>query len=306
LMNYSGTNFCYPLSDDASLRDVINSLAGNCARVPILTKRGLFDIHRKQKLKHFLTKTDILQFINSNLDLFGTTLDDTLQGSGYADSFQKLHSVPQSKITVDAFREMVASHISSVAVVDEKGKLVGSLSARDVRFFLDAPQDTIELPLSEFLSKIQTFPGYVSCSSGHTLRHTITLMKGADTHRVWIVDDKGVPTGVFSISDVMRFLSKVVIPGQKHTEKEHVKQEHRPTFFEMQHLKHVVEEAFETSSTQEQAELATKDKKANDEGTSTRELREWSPDEKPPEEKKAEDMKRDAEVVVQFLDTQGM
>jgi CBS-domain-containing membrane protein len=40
---------------------------------------------------------------------------------------KKIRSVPNTQSTIDAFRELVSAHVSAVAVVDDKGSLVGNL-----------------------------------------------------------------------------------------------------------------------------------------------------------------------------------
>jgi hypothetical protein len=80
-IDYSGTNFCLPLDETTSMRNLLGALAGPSPRVPIVTKASIFDVQfKKQKLTRFVTRSDIMQFVVTNLDLFGPKLDSTVQG----------------------------------------------------------------------------------------------------------------------------------------------------------------------------------------------------------------------------------
>lgn len=249
LMNYSGRNFCYPLAEDVSFRVVLVSLCGLCHRIPILEKPSLKEILEKKRhtpLKQFVTRTDMLNFVNENLEFWGDSLDVPIHTANCHTCDPK--TVLDSKITIDAFREMTLNHISAVAVIDNEGRLTGNLTARDVKYLLESPQNLIELPLSEFLSKVENrHSNYALCHTTNTMKHALTLMKGAAVHRVWIVDEHRRPIGVLSISDVCRFLNHIELPENRLEKLTHPIHEDSKSATMKSHLKNKLAEKIGTS-----------------------------------------------------------
>jgi CBS domain-containing protein len=216
VMNYSGINLCFPLQHTSSLREVLNLICRNVSRVPIVRMPSLMNCtgSKRHKLVRFITRTDILQFITLNFDKFGNAFDLSVQESGA--STHDIYTVPTTKIAIDCFRDIAFHHISAVAVVNEEGILVDNLSARDIRLIIDDPQDTIQLPIGLFLEKKQV-SGFVTCKSDQSMRHACNLMLESKSHRTWLVDDNGIPCGVLSLSDVVRYIKDlpVVTPRNK-------------------------------------------------------------------------------------------
>jgi len=204
VMNYSGNNYCVPLKHTSSMRKVLNLISHDTTRVPIVRfPSKLKCTGSKQKLLKFITRTDILQFITLNYQLFAPHFETSIQDSGVLT--YDIHTVPTTKIAIDCFRDIAFNHISAVGVINEDGILVDNLSARDIRLIMDDPQDTIQLPIGIFLEKKQV-SGFVTCKADQSMRHACNLMMESLTHRVWLVDDNGLPVGVLSLSDVVRYI----------------------------------------------------------------------------------------------------
>jgi CBS domain-containing protein len=210
VMNYSGTNYCYPLKHTSSMKVVLNLLSRDAIRVPIVRYPSRMSCTgtTKQKLLRFITRTDILKFFTLNFELFNNAFDVSIQDSGC--STNDIFVVPTSKIAIDCFRDIASHRISAVAVINEEGILVDNLSARDIRLIMDDPQNTIQLPIGIFLGKKQA-SGFVTCKADESMRHACNLMMESKSHRIWLVDDNGIPTGVLSLSDVVRFIKDLPI-----------------------------------------------------------------------------------------------
>jgi CBS domain-containing protein len=210
IMNYSGINYCYPLNHKSSLREVLNMICRNATHVPIVRQPSLMHCtgSTKRKLLRFITRTDILQFITLNFDLFGTAFDVSIQDAGV--STHDIFTVETTKKAIDCFRDIAFHRISAVAVINEEGILVENLSAHDIRLIMDDPQDTIQLPIGIFLEKKQS-SGFVTCKATESMRHACNLMMESKSHRVWLVDDNGIPSGVLSLSDVVRYIKDMPV-----------------------------------------------------------------------------------------------
>jgi len=122
-------------------------------------------------------------------------------------------SIDKNRKTIEAFMEMHSNKLSSLAVVDDNGKLWGNLSASDLKgfqLFFDNFEDLFR-PVSEFLSTIRKMQGrpenFVVCVKNDTpVKDIVSRFNEDIIHRVYVVDNEGKPTGVFSLTNLMRGL----------------------------------------------------------------------------------------------------
>jgi len=229
-MNYSGTNYCWPLYEkNVNFRDVLHALSGGCARVPILGKVRLFESSKKRPLVRFITRSDILKFVVSHFDYFSDQLEVTVTDAGVGITNNPCWLVDQDKLAIDAFREICRHQVNAVGVVNEQGKLIGNLSVRDIRFAMFEPQETLQKTVKDFLDHVikedpesSRHSRLVTITPEQSVRDAVMLMSYCRIHRVWILDENGFPKGVISISDICRFISKLNITDlvqQKASEK---------------------------------------------------------------------------------------
>jgi CBS domain-containing protein len=122
-------------------------------------------------------------------------------------------SVNGKTSTLQSFLRMHTEKVSSVAIVDDDGKLVGNLSVSDLKGFQLYLSDFNDLlqPVCEFVSLIRKKQGrpehFVVAFSPNTLtKDVVAKLNEEIVHRAYIVDDKGRPIGVFSLTDLMQHL----------------------------------------------------------------------------------------------------
>jgi len=115
--------------------------------------------------------------------------------------------------TLQGFSRMHTENISSLAIVDDDGKLIGNLSVSDLKGFQLYLSDFNDLlqPVSEFLSLIRKkqmrHENFVVAFSHETLvKDVVHQMNEEIVHRAYIVDNNWKPIGVFSLSDLMKQL----------------------------------------------------------------------------------------------------
>ena len=115
----------------------------------------------------------------------------------------------------EAFEAIIGNDITGLAVVDDKGKLVGNLSATDFEVIYNRLRLTlqgvtemnfmnIELPVSDILKRKHG----LSVTRTTTFAATVALLQQHKVHRVYIVDDHQSPIGIVSITDIMKILAK--------------------------------------------------------------------------------------------------
>jgi len=210
MMNYSRQNNCVTLRENATFKDVLKVLSKEKVRhIPILAKGSIFELESKLSLCRFLTKIDVLQFVATHWEDFGSSLDVTITGRL---GTYPVNCVDMNCLTIDAFRKMTELEISAVGVKDERGLLKGNLSAREIGTVLHSTPtfDLTTCTVGEFL-KLEQLPanrpkGPITCCLGEKVHRVITTMNKHRIHRVYVVDNYESPIGVISLSDICKFL----------------------------------------------------------------------------------------------------
>src|SRR3989339_1225402 len=93
--------------------------------------------------------------------------------------------------------EMIMSkyHISGIPVVDEKGKLVGILTNRDLRFERDS---------NRLVSQLMTKENLITAPLGTTLHEAEKILHKYRIEKLPVVDRKGIIKGLITYKDIMK------------------------------------------------------------------------------------------------------
>lgn len=201
VMNASHADRWCPI-EDGTLYQLVEIFAKGVHRVPVINDSG--------HVKSIVTQSDFVKILNKQMKeellleevgsktLFELGLDRA--GSGVVTMSNKAQAIL-------AFWSMYFSRVMAVAVVDENGRLVGNVSASDIRGL-----GSEEKPFSSLVQAISTFspsPLPITCTLSSTLYSVISLLADHRIHRVWVVDDAGKPIGVVSLTDVLKVLERV-------------------------------------------------------------------------------------------------
>lgn len=118
---------------------------------------------------------------------------------------------PASTKVFDAFVSIHKNKISGIGVTNEQGKLVGNLSASDLKGFLLFEKDfnNLNKPVGEFINNIRRLQNrpenFVACCDKSTKVIDIVKMLNKELiHRVYLVDENMAPSGLVSLTDIMR------------------------------------------------------------------------------------------------------
>ena len=98
----------------------------------------------------------------------------------------------------DALRIMQENKIGGIPIVDSKGKLVGILTNRDLRFE-DNPKRKV--------SEVMTSKDLYTAPEGTDLKKAEQLFKKTKVEKLPIIDKKGRLTGLFTYSDILKVKS---------------------------------------------------------------------------------------------------
>ena len=98
----------------------------------------------------------------------------------------------------DALRLMRENKIGGIPIIDKKGKLVGILTNRDLRF-----EDNPKRKVSEVMTKENLF----TAPEGTDLKQAEELFKQTKVEKLPIINKQGKLTGLFTYSDILKLKS---------------------------------------------------------------------------------------------------
>jgi len=169
-----------------------------------------------RQLLNLITDSQVLAFLDQNLDKIGPLLDKPI--SEMQEVFTDVPQITESQPTIEAFNMMAKEGIHGVAVVNDAGVIVGTLSVRDLKAM--APDGSLFWRLygsaKNFLQKLHSEYAGVgrpftvqTCTENDTLKTVIRRLATNKIHRIFIVNEKNVPIGVVALRDVFNeILSK--------------------------------------------------------------------------------------------------
>src|SRR5213593_623705 len=104
-------------------------------------------------------------------------------------------TLPADALVSDALELMATYHISGVPITDERGKLVGILTNRDLRFAPDASQP---------VSALMTSHGLVTAPVGTTLAEAEAILHRHKIEKLPVVDADGRLKGLITVKDIQK------------------------------------------------------------------------------------------------------
>lgn len=230
----------YSAEQDVDLFTILKDgfLDGNRDTSIVQHRLAVFD--EQGDILSVLSQSDVVKFLFHNasgmlrdwLKESVSTLDVGLE-RGY------VYSIPESVLVLDAFAYMVRHHVSGLPVVQSTtGKMLGNLSASDVRLLKPEFFGVLALPVIEFLTLlhpasdkngdvqsssagathpffsleqrkwVQSSPSIplVICKPQDSLEDVVSTLVCHRMHRVYVVDDEGAPIGCITLTDVLRLV----------------------------------------------------------------------------------------------------
>ena len=131
--------------------------------------------------------------IHKNMSIKNQALEvDKVKRSEHGVIVDPFYLSPQH-ITSDAMELMERYRISGVPIVDEKGKLVGIITNRDLRF---------ETDMTKSINEVMTKDNLVTASVGTDLIQAEQILKKHKIEKLPLVDNKGYLKGLITIKDI--------------------------------------------------------------------------------------------------------
>ena len=104
-------------------------------------------------------------------------------------------TLPATALVADALALMDSYHVSGVPITDERGRLVGILTNRDLRFEKDTTQR---------VSAVMTAEGLVTAPLGTTLAEAEQLLHRYRIEKLPVVDADGILKGLITVKDIQK------------------------------------------------------------------------------------------------------
>ncbi|KAM9953031.1 hypothetical protein ACTFIR_008089 [Dictyostelium discoideum] len=210
VMRYPHTkdNRFSPITQNYSLFSAFEIFARdpNVHRIPIL------DNMANRHLVSILTQSQLVKYVYDNMSLLGNKKDLIVKNmSGI--QMGGVVTVKSSILAIEAFKILEEKDINGVAVLNDKGELIDTLSVRDLKAIATDGSFFWKLykPVEEFLGFIKNDQitvrprNPVFCMDGDTFEAVLTKIYTNSIHRLFIVDSMETmkPIGVISLSDLL-------------------------------------------------------------------------------------------------------
>jgi len=207
VINASERNPWCPVSHCKPLHSLMDMLAdANLHRVPIVNDDG--------EVIGIITQSAVINFLYKHVDQFPDNAAIKVKSC-----FQpsKVISIEVNKTALEAFKLMITEKVSGVAVVDEQGKLVASLSSSDLKGSMDCNLfHDLYLPISLYSEK--TLPDLfdkknctspISCTLDTSIYELLHKLASNRIHRLFVVDSENKPIGVLSLCNIIAMMDHV-------------------------------------------------------------------------------------------------
>jgi len=202
----SSRNPFHPITKGYSLFTAWEILAlGSIHRIPIINENG--------DICDLITQSMLIDFLWQNIEKIGKVQDLKISEFKAGES-EQLETISPNTKTIQAFKEMVKTNKTGLAIVDDKGKLIDNLSIRDLRGIHTDAKVFWRLwsSVSEFKAMVKkefpskTPPSLVYVVPSDTLFTAVEKMAKLHVHRIYVVDDEETlkPIRVVTQTDLLR------------------------------------------------------------------------------------------------------
>jgi len=194
VINASKRDPFWTIDANESVGFLINCfLKGGIHRVPVVENGNVIGIVSQSDIARLFSRNDQKITNLANKKLFELGLDQF-----------PVITMKNDATLIDALNTIVTHDISGLAVVDFKdGHLINNLSASDFKGVTEQNFFRLEAQLHQiFMAATQKKPP-VTCSRSTTLGEVINIVEKTGVHRVFVVDENNVPTGVVTLTGIM-------------------------------------------------------------------------------------------------------
>jgi CBS domain-containing protein len=187
----------YVVEPEMSLSSIIQPLSSGYHRLLVPQK----DDEGKRAYR-VLSQSDVISYIYKHRQEVKDVVKQKLSDLGFKP--KEIASITADTPAVEGFRNMTSDKVPALAVVDKQGKLIGNLSASDLRGMSTKRLKDAVKPVTEFLETIHgSVREPITISFDSTLENAMDLITNEGVHRLWVVDEQDKPIGCVSLSNII-------------------------------------------------------------------------------------------------------
>jgi len=211
------TRFCLPVSQviNASHRDPFYPVEASQSLSFLIGNFLTHGVHRipvkeNERIIGLVSQSDVIRFLQKNYQQhFPMLMLETVGMLGL--DKREVVSVQNNEPLMKAFTTLLTHKISGVAVVDmQSGELVNNISASDLKGITQSGFFKLEMPIHQiFLYSEKLAP--VTCSSATTFDKVLDTFAVSGVHRIFVLDAHRKPTGVITLTDVLKLFTPPVL-----------------------------------------------------------------------------------------------
>jgi len=187
----------YSLSKIDNLSKAINIMVSlpHLQRLPVTDSQG--------NLQGILSQSKLVEYLSGHIEKFPIQTQRLNELRGY----KRLVKIKEDVPLKDAFIKMREERISGVAVVNDSGRVVGNISASDIKVIgIDAQLiKKLFQPISEVIGLLQGKLNPVTISTNTSLGQLFHIFTREKIHRMYLEEDRDV-VGVLNLSDILSLL----------------------------------------------------------------------------------------------------
>ena len=184
---------------------LVRFIAGGLAHRFIVSDEGKLEI---------CSQSDILNFIVSDLE---NRFKDSeiskvmaLPVSRCQNCYRDCVTVSKDTVMLDLISTLDSKQITSIALVDEHGRICGNFSASDLKGMTEINGEFLLTLVPSFLEKNSPQSLQPICVTPQTsIREAAEKMIQRRVHRIWLVDQGNRPVGVVTMTDILKEIFKI-------------------------------------------------------------------------------------------------
>ncbi|KAG0231715.1 cell separation during budding [Actinomortierella wolfii] len=204
--------FC-TVPEETRLGAIIRDFAAGIHRIAVMDANG--------EMKGILTQSLVLDYLMRHLSEYPQlqpVMQQTLQEFGLVNN--NVLAVNGDAKVLDALKMMSHHSVSSLAVLDDQGVLLGNISMTDIKYIMKSLKTSwLWTSCFQLVCKIRLEQGIengedqypvLDVNPKSTFGYTLSKLQATKVHRLWIVNETGCAVGVVSLTDVFRVLSTLL------------------------------------------------------------------------------------------------
>jgi len=149
-----------------------------------------------------LSQSDVVSYIYKNRHEVGKKMSIKLSELGIQP--KPVVSITSSTPALEGFKTMSLEKVTALAIT-HNGKLVGTLSASDLRGLTRRRLQKVVAPVKQFLEFMHgSIRDPLTTTLDSTLNEALSLIVTEGVHRLWIVNAQKEPIGSLSLTDIIK------------------------------------------------------------------------------------------------------